>query len=97
MSEPEYMYEKEREPAFVYHIENDFGDIYLYETDPTGRVVYNKWFLFNKHECDELKLAYAIAYVKKTVVDPRERKAIVLDVISSCLPVVKKIKKMKVW
>ena len=97
MSEPEHMYEKEGGPAFVYHIENDFGDIYLYETDPTGRVVYDKLFLFNKHECSELDLADAIAYVKKTVVDPQERKAIVLDVISSCLPVVKKLKKMKVW
>jgi len=89
--------EEKRERPFVYNIENDFGDIYLVETDPTGRVVYNKWFLFNKHECSELDLAEAIAYVKKTVVDPREKKAIVLDVISSCLPVMKKLKKIEIW
>jgi hypothetical protein len=89
--------EEEKEKwHFAYLLENDFGDIYLLQTDPSGRVVYNRWFLFNKHECSERKLANAISIIHKTV-DPIDEEKIVLDAISACRPVMKKLKKMSVW
>jgi hypothetical protein len=98
MSEMDYkeIEEEEDEWHFAYLLENDFGDIYLLQTDPSGRVVYNRWFLFNKHECSERKLANAISFIHKTV-DPNYEDKIVLDAISACRPVMKKLKKMSVW
>jgi hypothetical protein len=98
MTEMDYeeVEEEEKGPAFVYLLENDFGDIYLLQTDPSGRVVYNRWFLFNKHECSVRKLANAISIIHKTV-DPIDEEKIVLDAISACRPVMRKIRKMTVW
>ncbi|WP_288007633.1 hypothetical protein [Thermofilum sp.] len=98
MTEMDYeeVEEKEEERSFAYLLESDFGDIYLLQTDPSGRVVYNKWFLFNKDECSVRKLAYAISFIHKTV-DPIDEEKIVLDAISACRPVMRKVRKMRVW
>jgi len=96
IDEEEMEMEKGGRP-FAYLLENDFGDIYLLETDPSGRVVYNRWFLFNKHECNENKLASAISFIHKTVDNPWDKERVVLDAISACMPVMKKIRKMRVW
>ena len=83
--------------GFGYMLESDFGDIYLLQTDPSGSVVYGKWFLFNKNECSENDLAEAMYLIKKFVPDPKSRKAIVLDAISACRPVMRKLKRTEIW
>ena len=88
---------EKKEPVIAYHLESDFGDIYLYETDPSGRLVYNRYFLFNKEECNERKLASAISFIHKTVDDPWEKEKIVFDAITACRPVMRKLRKARVW
>jgi hypothetical protein len=101
MSEMDYKeVEEEEGPAFTYILLNDVGDIYLLQTDPSGRVEYRRWFLFNKHECNARHLADALNFIHKTVhryVSPKHEEKMILDAISACRPVMKKIKNMSIW
>jgi hypothetical protein len=88
-------YRKKDCPSRI-EVDDATGDVYLIQTDPSTRAVGDRWLLFNMNECDERKLASAMFLVHRYVYDPEEEKKAVLDVISACRPVMRKLKSMEI-
>jgi hypothetical protein len=77
-------------------VDNKTGDVDLIETDSSGRYVYRRHYLFNIYDCNEKQLARALGLISLYFYDDVDVEKAVLDTISACRPVMRKLKNIEI-
>jgi hypothetical protein len=76
-------------------VNNESGDVDLIQTDSSGRFVYRRFYLFNIYDCNEMQLARALGLIHLYFHGDEDVEKAVLDTISACRPVMRKLKSME--
>jgi len=77
-------------------VNKETGDVHLILTDSSGRVVYRNQYLFNVYDCNEMQLARALGLIHLHLYEVKDAEKAVLDTISACRPVMRKLKNMEI-